>query len=63
MDDLESSSCRRGTGKSFTPYVVQFIAVALQPGWFEYVMLSTTARGYLSYGGERTSGSAMERGA
>ena len=61
-DDSESSSCRRGTGESFTPCVLRTIAVSPQPGWCENVMPSTTARGNLSYGGERMSGSAMERG-
>ena len=61
MDDSESSSCRRGTAKSFTPYVLRTIAVSLQPGWFENVMPLTTARGNLSYGGGRMSGNAIER--
>ena len=37
-------------------------AVSPQPGWFKNVMPSTTARGYLSYGGERMSWSAIEQG-
>ena len=61
MDDSESSSCKRGTGESFTPCVLRSIAVSPQSGWFENAMPSTTERGYLSYGDERISGSAMER--
>ena len=59
MDDSESSCYRRGTGKSFTLYVLRSIAVSPQPGWFENVMPSKTARGHLSCGGERMSGNAM----
>ena len=32
MDDSESSSCRRGTGESFTPYVLRSITASPQPG-------------------------------
>ena len=63
MDDSESSSCRRSTGESFMSYVSRSIAVSPQSGWFENVMPSTIARGYLSYEGERMSGNAMEGGA
>ena len=62
IDDSESSSCR-GTGESFTPYVLRTITVSPQPSWFGNVMPSTSARDHLSYGGERISGNAMERGA
>ena len=58
MDDPESSSCRRGTGKSFTPYVLRPVAGSLQPGWFENIMPSTTARGHLSYGVNGCQGTA-----
>ena len=50
MDDSESSTCRRGTGESFTPYVLRSIADSPPPGWFENIMPSTMARRYLSYG-------------
>ena len=60
MDDSEPSSCRGGTGKSFTPYVLRSIAVSPQPDWFENVTPSTTARGHLSYRGERMSRNAKE---
>ena len=62
MDDLESSSCRRSTGEWFMSYVSRSITVSPQSGWFENVMPSTMARGYLSYEGEQMSGNAMERG-
>ena len=36
-------SCRRGTGESFTPYVLRSIAVSPQPSWSEKGMPLTTA--------------------
>ena len=62
----ESSTCRSGTGESFTPCVLRSIAVFQQPSRPEKVMSSTTARGYLSQGGgwmswnERMSENARE---
>ena len=50
MDDLESSTCRRGTGESFTPCVLRSIAVSPQPGCFENIKLSRTAQGHWSNG-------------
>ena len=50
MDDLESSTCKRGTGESFTPYILRSIAVSLRPGCFETVMLLRTAQGHPSNG-------------
>ena len=44
--DSESSSCRRGAGGSFTPHVLRSVTFSPQPGWFENVMPSTTARDY-----------------
>ena len=38
----DGSSCRKGTGESFTPHVLQSITVSPQPGWFENAMPSTT---------------------
>ena len=61
--NLGISSCWRGTGKSFTPYVLRSTVVSPQPGWFEYAMPSTTARGYVSCEDEWMSGNAMEQGA
>ena len=63
MDDSELSFCRRGAYESFTTYVLRSIAVSPQPGWLQYTMPSTTARGYVSCEDERMSGNAMERGA
>ena len=49
----ESSTCRSGTGESFTPSVLRSIAVSQQPSWSENVMPPTMAGGYLSHGGKR----------
>ena len=50
MDDLESSTCRRGTGESFTSCVLRLIAVSPQPGCFDNIKLSRTAQGHRSNG-------------
>ena len=49
-------SCRRGTSKSFTPYVWRSIAASPQPSWSENVTRSRTARGYLINGVNESQG-------
>ena len=39
----ESSTCKSGTGESFTPCVLRSIAVSPQPSWSENVTPSATA--------------------